>query len=1418
MKRGFWNAIAAMIFTFLVGAGVSVPRLLTSAEEVEKTENAIESGHEPTVPVRADLDGDGKVTSVDLAYMRRYLVGWQGYAVEDQSKYDLDGDGQITGSDVTMLRRYLAEWEEHPEESYTEGLIFEENADGKSYSATGYESPNSVKMRLMRVSEEETLVIPSYYHGLPVTEVKKEVFEALPSVTELTVGDNIATMPDEVKSLTSLTRLMIGNNVESLDVSGYQYLKEVLVSGNNQTYSTQDGVLFDKEKTALIAYPQGKEEQSYQVPETVTVIGNNAFAGNEQLKKVTMSDAVERIGENAFANTELEEVFFSGTKDEWANVTIDPSISIAGATIYYGTVEEEKSEHEHSYVETVIKATCVTEGYIKYTCSVCGICYIDDRMPATGEHSYENGACVFCGDEKSSEGLVYTLSSDGTYYEVSGIGTCTDRELAIPSTYNGKPVMSIGSNAFFDSGSLTSVTIPESVTIIGEGAFFSCSNLGTVIFAENSKCTNIGDSAFYNCSSLTSVKIPDSVTSIGNRVFSRCDSLATIIVSEKNEIYCSIDGVLFGKDGKTLICYPVGKSGAYMVPDSVTTIVSGAFYACNSLTEVTFAGNSIKSIGEYAFADCRSLTSVKIPDSVTSIGKYAFSMCNSIEKMYISKIELFCRVKFLNCFSNPLYYAKNLYCNGTLVTELVISDTVTSIGEYAFNHFESLTSVTIGNSVTSIGAHAFDGCSNLTSARFKDPAEWWVAESSAATSGTSIAESDLSDSSTAAQILRSIKRLSKNKCTITYFGLEDVINDNDNSFYLNEGIKISGNNIGDKIGYTFFGWNDTGEKTIIINKDNISQYADENNNVSITANWKPNTYRININAINKDYEKDSIGTVFYKYSTGYYKEESCTNGISNIYDYFKGIEIEGNDLILIDRFIVKGIYQAPIINNGHTYHSDVDENTIVFDRLGNSYSLDVGNKKDGEAIELYALCIPKELTVTLEDYDGVTKDSTISVAAYRFYYGEVGYKSSEEGTGIVYGKISTPIKDYYKFGGYFFGNENSIQYINGEGTCNVVLFNSITEDVTLRAQWTRKSDYKDYIYISSEAYQDVAGRDVYTMEKIRENTSANYLLISDIEGKGETWDPISSFSGFIDGDGHVISNMKIWSVKNTNDYESGFICYLSGTIKNLEVNDFEIGVSDEHKKFNVGIIAGYSTGSIENCRVINCKIESKVEARDEKYKGQEFFNNVGGICGVQRGGLIDRCFIDRINLYSEAKVAYNELRAMARVGGMVGYAADTTISHCMATNSVKMGAYAKATKGGVNKAKSATAYAGNLVGQLQYESKETSISYCVVYNNQGLSAVAEGDHENKYGFGYVIGATTNTSPTALVCFEVNGEANCWPSGTNSEYPNTQKVTDAFTYSNLVKICSGYKKYGCWMSGEDGTLQLDFSYRETQANG
>ncbi len=243
---------------------------------------------------------------------------------------------------------------------------------------------------------------------------------------------------------------------------------------------------------------------------------------------------------------------------------------------------------------------------------------------------------------------------------------------------------------------------------------------GEGVITFDGELTTIGVSAFNGCRSLTSVTIPDSVTTIGKFAFASCSSLA-----EFKGKFAADGGRCLIKDN-TLIAYAEASGTTYTIPDSVTTIGDWAFADCLSLTSVTI-GNSVTTIGGDAFYNCNSLTSVTIPDRVTTIGHAAFENCDSLTSVYITDVATWCNISFGGgYFSNPLTNGADLYLNNELVKDLTIPDSVTWINDYAFYGCDSLTSVVIPNSVTTIGigGYAFYGCDSLTSVTIPDSVTW----------------------------------------------------------------------------------------------------------------------------------------------------------------------------------------------------------------------------------------------------------------------------------------------------------------------------------------------------------------------------------------------------------------------------------------------------------------------------------------------------------------------------------------------------------------------------------------------------------------------------------------------------------------------------------------------------------------------
>ncbi|MGN0633627.1 MAG: leucine-rich repeat protein [Oscillospiraceae bacterium] len=270
-------------------------------------------------------------------------------------------------------------------------------------------------------------------------------------------------------------------------------------------------------------------------------------------------------------------------------------------------------------------------------------------------------------------------------------------------------VTRIGEGAFRKCESLDCIIIPNSVTSIGDSAFSNCESLTSVTISDS--VTSIGKYTFYNCSSLTSVTIPDGVTSIGYMAFENCKSLESVTIPNS---VTSIGDYAFEECRRLT---------SIEIPDSVTSVGAGAFGICTSLKDITIP-NSVRSIGIYAFKYCRSLTSITIPDSVTNIGKHAFFYCTSLNNIYVNS-----KNKYYSS-ENGVLFNKNKdelvqYPVGNSRTSYSIPNGVTSIGEYAFLSCDSLTKIVIPDSVTSIESSVFDKCTSLTDVYYTGSEEDW---------------------------------------------------------------------------------------------------------------------------------------------------------------------------------------------------------------------------------------------------------------------------------------------------------------------------------------------------------------------------------------------------------------------------------------------------------------------------------------------------------------------------------------------------------------------------------------------------------------------------------------------------------------------------------------------------------------------
>jgi hypothetical protein len=313
--------------------------------------------------------------------------------------------------------------------------------------------------------------------------------------------------------------------------------------------------------------------------------------------------------------------------------------------------------------------------------------------------------------------FTYTTNAGGTSITITG---GPGGAVNIPGSINGLTVTSIGEQAFggyWAEGGiyfqpnvlLTSVTIPGSVTNIGDFAFYYCSDLTQVTISNG--LIEIGVEAFYDDYDLRSITIPGSVANIGEGAFENCASLSSL----------SIPGtVLNVGDGAFANCS--GLTNAVMM-EGVPSIGNDAFLGCTNLSTVTIAG-SVTNIGSDAFESCTNLASITIPGSV---GTYAFAYCTSLTNATLSNgVGSIGDYAFYECGGlNSIVIPGSVNTIGvgafasTSLTNLTISNGVSVIGAVAFGGCDLLTSVTFPPSVTSIGVQAFWWCNSLANVFFQ---------------------------------------------------------------------------------------------------------------------------------------------------------------------------------------------------------------------------------------------------------------------------------------------------------------------------------------------------------------------------------------------------------------------------------------------------------------------------------------------------------------------------------------------------------------------------------------------------------------------------------------------------------------------------------------------------------------------------
>lgn len=563
---------------------------------------------------------------------------------------------------------------------------------------------NTIQITKYNGSETE-VVIPNTIDEKAVTSIGRLAFYNCSNLTSVTIPEGMISICEYAfKKCSSLISINISASVENIKNMAFEdcsSLARITVSDNNNYYKSIDGVLFNKDVTKIIKYPEGKNDKTeYKIPEGVKCIVECAFEDCTNLSNITIPEGVTDIERSAFINcTNLTSIKVPGsvtTTDNWIfcnctnlkNVELENGITNLKYGMFQGcnNLTQIEIPESVSYIGGDVFTECYNLQRIdvnkdnQHYASIEGILFNKDKTELIKYPQAKDDREIY----EIPEGVIelYDDSFDECT-EIDAIKLSKDVssiEYAL-SYYNSIESIEVDANnpnftsidgILFSKNESelikyplarkdTTYNVPEKVTKIARGAFRYCYNLKNIKLPEN--LTQIDTYAFFGCNSLVDINIPKKITSIEEFTFFECRNLKSL-----------------------------------ELPENIKSINANAFYNCNSLSSINIPA-SVESIGKSAFGECNSLKSIEIPESVTEIGEEAFYNCNSLANVKLS--------------SGLTKIANRTFCQCGSLKSITIPEGITCIEYSAFYNCNSLTNLEISSSVETIKSSAFSKCSSL---------------------------------------------------------------------------------------------------------------------------------------------------------------------------------------------------------------------------------------------------------------------------------------------------------------------------------------------------------------------------------------------------------------------------------------------------------------------------------------------------------------------------------------------------------------------------------------------------------------------------------------------------------------------------------------------------------------------------------